>query len=116
MKRLSNAEFQARREKGLCFKCEEKYTVRHRCKAKELRAMAVQENGDELEILEEGDKVDDKNAKSAEEMDDAVKLSLNSVVGFTGLGTIKMKGKIDLEEVVVLTIVEPCTISSPNDW
>ncbi|KAA0047957.1 ty3-gypsy retroelement transposase [Cucumis melo var. makuwa] len=29
-KRLSNAEFQARREKGLCFKCDEKYYARHR--------------------------------------------------------------------------------------
>lgn len=35
-------------------------------------------------------------------MDDVVELSLNSVVGFTEPRTIKMKGKIDMEEVVVL--------------
>lgn len=41
-------------------------------------------------------------AEVVEKMDDAVELSLNSVVGFTRPGTIRMKGKIDLNEVVVL--------------
>ena len=55
-KRLTDAEFQAKREKRLCFKCEEKYHVGHRCKAKEqkeLRILVVQENGEEFEIIEE---------------------------------------------------------------
>ncbi|KAA0055708.1 protochlorophyllide-dependent translocon component 52 [Cucumis melo var. makuwa] len=55
-KRLTDAEFQARREKGLCFKCEEKYYDGHRCKAKEhkkLRMLVVRENGEEFEIIEE---------------------------------------------------------------
>lgn len=30
-KRLSEAEFQAKKEKGLCFKCDEKYSIGHRC-------------------------------------------------------------------------------------
>lgn len=34
-KRLSDAEFQARGDKGLCFRCDEKYHVGHRCKIKE---------------------------------------------------------------------------------
>ncbi|TYK04845.1 retrotransposon protein [Cucumis melo var. makuwa] len=34
-KRLSDAEFQAREDKGLCFRCDEKYHVGHRCKIKE---------------------------------------------------------------------------------
>ncbi|TYK18318.1 ty3-gypsy retroelement transposase [Cucumis melo var. makuwa] len=55
-KRLSNAEFQARREKRLCFKCDEKYYARHRCKAKEqkeLKMLVVREDGEEFEIIEE---------------------------------------------------------------
>ncbi|KAA0059567.1 Ty3/gypsy retrotransposon protein [Cucumis melo var. makuwa] len=55
-KRLSDAEFQARREKGLCFRCGEKYFAGHRCKSnehKELQMLVVREGGEELEIVEE---------------------------------------------------------------
>lgn len=53
-KRLYDAEFQSRREKGLCFWCNEKYYAGHRCKVKEqkeLRMLMVKENGEELEIV-----------------------------------------------------------------
>lgn len=33
-KHMSDAECQALREKGLCFRCKEKYVVGHRCKIK----------------------------------------------------------------------------------
>ena len=35
-KRLSEAELKAKREKGLCFRCDEKYSIGHQCKNKEL--------------------------------------------------------------------------------
>lgn len=38
-KRLSEAEFQSWKEKGLCYRCDERYTVGHRCKGKELRVL-----------------------------------------------------------------------------
>ncbi|TYK28909.1 ty3-gypsy retrotransposon protein [Cucumis melo var. makuwa] len=69
-KRLTDAEFQAKREKRLCFKCEEKYHVGHRCKAKEQK---------ELRILVEV--VENLN----------IELSINSVVGLTNSGTMKVK-------------------------
>ena len=34
-KRLPNSEFQGRKENGLCFRCNEKYSVDHKCKMKE---------------------------------------------------------------------------------
>ena len=34
-KRLTDIEFQARKEKGLCFRCNEKYSADHKCKMKE---------------------------------------------------------------------------------
>ncbi|KAL0552391.1 hypothetical protein IC582_011500 [Cucumis melo] len=55
-KRLPDAEFQLRREKGLCFKCNEKYSADHNCKMKEqreLRMFVVNNNNEELEIVEE---------------------------------------------------------------
>ncbi|RVW92924.1 hypothetical protein CK203_040429 [Vitis vinifera] len=32
IKRLTESELQARREKGICFKCDEKFSLGHRCK------------------------------------------------------------------------------------
>lgn len=40
-KRLSDVKFQAQREKGLCFCCEERYHVSHHCKVKEQKELRV---------------------------------------------------------------------------
>ena len=58
LKRSSDAEFQARKEKGLCFCCNEKYSHDHRCKnreQRELRMYVVQANDVEFEIIEEAE-------------------------------------------------------------
>lgn len=55
-KHLSDAKFQARKEKGLCFQCNEKYSHDHKCKAKEqreLRMFVVKAENEEFEIIEE---------------------------------------------------------------
>ncbi|TYK29109.1 ty3-gypsy retrotransposon protein [Cucumis melo var. makuwa] len=67
-KRLSNAEFQARREKGLCFRCNEKYSTNHKYKAKEqreLRMFVVKSDKEELEIIEK-DEVEKKELNAIE--------------------------------------------------
>ena len=38
---LPDAEFQARKKKGLCFRCNEKYSADHKCKIKELRELRM---------------------------------------------------------------------------
>ncbi|TYK19390.1 Transposon Ty3-I Gag-Pol polyprotein [Cucumis melo var. makuwa] len=40
-KRLSDAEFKAKREKGLCFKCDEKYHSGHKCKEPEIKKIII---------------------------------------------------------------------------
>ena len=53
---MSDAEFQIRKEKGLCFRCNEKYSHDHRCKnigQRELRMYVVRANDEEFEIIEE---------------------------------------------------------------
>ena len=55
-KRLSDAEFQSRKEKGLCFRCKEKYSHDHKCKTKEhreLRMLVVMGENGKYEIIEE---------------------------------------------------------------
>ncbi|KAA0055700.1 Ty3/gypsy retrotransposon protein [Cucumis melo var. makuwa] len=107
-KRLSDAEFQARREKGLCFRCGEKYFAGHRCKSKEhkeLRMLVVKEGGEELEIVEEEFFDAETEMKPAEVPNVEnlnIELSLNSVVGLNNPGTMKVKGKVGEEEVVIL--------------
>ncbi|KAA0045155.1 Transposon Tf2-9 polyprotein [Cucumis melo var. makuwa] len=54
-KRLLDAEFQARKEKGLCFRCNEKYSADHKCKMKEhreLRMFVVANDKEEFKIVE----------------------------------------------------------------
>ncbi|KAL0544147.1 hypothetical protein IC582_019259 [Cucumis melo] len=106
-KRLSDAEFQARREKGLCFRCGEKYFAGHRCKSKEhkeLRMLVVKEGGEELEIVEEffdaETEMKQVEVQNVENLN--IELSLNSVVGLTNPGTMKVKGRVGEEEVVIL--------------
>lgn len=56
LKRLSDVEFQARKEKGLCFRCNEKYSRDHKCKVKEqreLRMYIVKVDNKELKIVED---------------------------------------------------------------
>lgn len=55
-KRLSDVEFQSTKEKGLCFRCNEKYSHDHKCKTKEqreLRMFVVEGEGEEFKILED---------------------------------------------------------------
>ncbi|XP_031737566.1 uncharacterized protein LOC116402457 [Cucumis sativus] len=106
-RRLSDAEFQAKREKGLCFKCDEKYYSGHKCKAKdirELRMFVVRDDDVEEEIIEE-DEYDKKNLRVMELQHDpgeVVELCINSVVGLTNPGTMKIRGTLQSKEVVVL--------------
>ena len=41
VKRLSDTELRARLDKGLCFKCNEKCSLSHRCKVREKRIDAL---------------------------------------------------------------------------
>ncbi|RVW36299.1 Retrovirus-related Pol polyprotein from transposon 297 [Vitis vinifera] len=100
IKRLTESELQARREKGICFKCDEKFSLGHRCK-KELRVLLVHEDE-----REEDNQFDERATMepSLIELKDAMELSLNSVVGLTTPGTMKIKKTIGSKEG--LTVVE----------
>ena len=92
---LTEAEVQARKEKGLCFHCDEKHTLGHRCK-RELQILIVHDDEKEEE---EGGGI---SSKPVEENMEVAELSLNSVLGLTLPGTMKVKGKLGTREVMVL--------------
>lgn len=47
VKRLNDKEFQEKKAKGLCFNCDDKWVVSHRCKRKELSVILLNEEDDE---------------------------------------------------------------------
>ena len=92
-----------------CFRWEEKFYACHRCKVKyhkELRVLVVQATGEELKVVEEDDHTDEHEVKAIEldikKKEPVIESSLNSVVGLTNPGTIKLKGAIQGMSVVVL--------------
>lgn len=110
-RRINEAEFQAKRAKGLCFRCDEKYSFGHKCKnreTRELRVLLVDEF-EEIEIIQEEPEEDPPAAKTmevekveGEEIGDLVELDLKSVIGFSTPGTMKVRGTIKGQEVMVL--------------
>ena len=99
---MTEAEVQARREKDLCFRCDEKYFARHRCK-KELQIMIVHE--DERDEENEGEEEVITNQMTEEPVGDVsgtVELSLNSMLGLTLPGTMKIQGRLGPNDVTVL--------------
>ncbi|CAK7350006.1 unnamed protein product [Dovyalis caffra] len=68
----SNSRF---KQRGLCYKCEEKWHVDHRCRNKELHVPLIGEDG----VGEEGEAIE---ARTKDELA-GVEFSLNSVVGLS---------------------------------
>ena len=97
-RRLIEAEIQDCRRHSLYFHCDEKYIFRHRCN-KEFNIMLVNEDETEDE---------DEDTRGLEEkgglvqLSAKVQISLNSLVGLSTPGTMKVKGTLKGEEVIVL--------------
>jgi len=87
VKRISPAEMQIRREKGLCYTCDEKFTSFHRCPNKQYLLLQMDED-EELE----------HQLASEEIVDNIIQdhhLSYNALKGLMGLGTMKFQGTIN---------------------
>lgn len=91
-KRLIESELKAKKDKGLCFHCDEKYPIGHKCKNRELQVLLVcdEERQDEWVVEESAEEVIGEEKSMAGEM---VELSMNSMVGLTPPRTMKVKRK-----------------------
>lgn len=89
MRRLIDTKWQRKKERGLCFRCDEKFTVGYQCQNRKLRVLLVQD-GDLVDEIE----FDYQSEEPPLEVANKVELSLNSVVGLTILGTMKVRGSI----------------------
>lgn len=99
-RRLSDAEANERRAKGLCFKCDERYHPGHQCRRKEFRVLIIGEDGIEGEFDEEEWGCAEED--TIQEITELAELSLNSAVGISSPRTIKLKGMVKQEETLVL--------------
>ncbi|KAL1225384.1 hypothetical protein V5N11_009039 [Cardamine amara subsp. amara] len=99
-KKLSDVEFDDKRRKGLCFRCDERYFVGHECKNKGLQVLTVL-NGREMEIIEE----DNVAITEAGEivMGEYMALSMYSYLGLKAPHTTtKLRGAVGKNEIVVM--------------
>ncbi|KAJ9542106.1 hypothetical protein OSB04_028612 [Centaurea solstitialis] len=94
VRRLSDKELQQKRERGLCFRCDEKWNVGHRCKRRELSVLLSHEEEENLEFGE----IPVEVSKDEEPHE----VSLNSVLGVTNPKTMKLLGYISGTELVVM--------------
>ncbi|XP_013615209.1 uncharacterized protein LOC106428065 [Brassica napus] len=98
-RQLTTAEIEQRRAAGLCYRCDEKYHRNHRCPKPELTVLVMHDDGSE-EMFEE------EPHETPEEEDEVeavvAEVSINSVVGLSSSRTMKLKGELNGEEVIVL--------------
>ena len=100
-KRLTDREMQEKRERGLCFRCDERFSPSHRCKQKTLQVLWVTDD-------EEEDGIDPplpNEAAGGVELADGpttAVLCISSMVGFCPPHSMKVRGKIKAREVIVL--------------
>ncbi|XP_016182574.1 uncharacterized protein LOC107624629 [Arachis ipaensis] len=103
VKRLSPAKIQIRREKGLCFWCDEKFSASHKCANKHL--MLLQLAGEDDPALDDlGELVQSESAILEQLEQDVVAhhLSYNAMHGTKGPSTIRLKAMLNGLEVQVL--------------
>ncbi|PKU85826.1 hypothetical protein MA16_Dca012482 [Dendrobium catenatum] len=87
---------QEKRAKGLCFRCDEKYTPWHKCRDRTIQVLIVCDDDE----TEGGESMGEKEMEDKLHLD-VIEISLNSMVGFPQNHTMKVKGKIADMEVVV---------------
>jgi hypothetical protein len=85
-------ELKERQEKGLCFKCNDKYGPGHRCK----RLFMIEA------YRGEGDDGDEAMEEEEEESEDLPKISLHAITGRDALDTMKVYGQIGRSISLVL--------------
>lgn len=101
IRRLSDAEMQMKREKGLRYRCDDKWSIGHRCKKRELSVLLTCDGEEEEPELS-------PHSSHSEDVTEVIpnmsqpEISLNSVMGLTSPHTMKMLGCIGEKKVVVM--------------
>jgi hypothetical protein len=104
IKRLSPAELQARREKGLCYNCDERFVRGHRCK--HLFNLLIvgpeisMDEGSTLQTLESEDQIYQDPIEDP--TPDPAQISFHALMGHTIPQTLRVMGQINHNPVAIL--------------
>ncbi|KAL5709495.1 hypothetical protein ACHQM5_020179 [Ranunculus cassubicifolius] len=93
IKRLTPSEMQARREKGLCFNCDEVYVLGHKCKSKQLCLMIDDEEEVTTPVI---------SGSEALTTLEEVAISLQALSGSNSFQTLQLQGKVKKQTITML--------------
>lgn len=94
IKKLTQREMEARKEKGLCFNCDEKFVRGHRCQRKQL-FLIIGEEEEEEEISP------DISEMIIEDLEN-VQISMHALVGSYSFRTMRIKGNLRGRTITIL--------------
>ncbi|KAH0717613.1 hypothetical protein KY285_013644 [Solanum tuberosum] len=103
LKRLTQAEIQSRRECGLCYYCEEKYTVGHKCKTPPHLLLLT--DGSTMDpLLLDPFVTDDILAEDLQclELQEHSAISYNALVGGSSPSTLRLTGQVNGTSIQIL--------------
>ncbi|GFZ10853.1 hypothetical protein Acr_22g0002510 [Actinidia rufa] len=92
-------ELEEKKAKGLCFKCNERYTRGHQCKKKQLYAIDVDDG--EQEDYDQELPQDEGNEEVLEQESD-LQISINALTRLVSYRTMRVQGFVKKKEVVIL--------------
>ncbi|KAG8367223.1 hypothetical protein BUALT_Bualt16G0050300 [Buddleja alternifolia] len=96
-KLLTASEMRARREKNLCYNCDEVFVPGHRCKQRQVYMIMSQEE-EEAYIVD----VEDPNAPTEELLAEDMTISINAIYGNSDLNTLRIKGWVKHSSIQIL--------------
>ncbi|KAL9668312.1 hypothetical protein QQ045_002692 [Rhodiola kirilowii] len=99
IKHLTNAELAERRSKGLCFKCDEKYTASHKCKPRFL-CMAMEEDEESSGGEEEPPGAKEECEEQGAEL--TPNISFHALQGCPVPRTLRLEGALAGRKVIIL--------------
>ena len=91
MQRLSDQEFQEKLSKGLCFRCDEKWNIGHKCKNSKLSVTWIRGEDEH-----DNDEITEVEPEQADLPIAPVSVSLNSVIGIDNPKTMPLTGTIKI--------------------
>jgi hypothetical protein len=100
IKRISPAEMQIRRDKGLCYWCDEKFSFTHKCP--NIQLMLLQYDDNEQQLFEESPEPPDSPTNSLDTNLPNHHLSMNAMKGTSNMGVLRFAGSIEHIEVQIL--------------
>ncbi|KAL5717940.1 hypothetical protein ACHQM5_010889 [Ranunculus cassubicifolius] len=99
-RKLTPVKIQERRCKGLCFNCDETWSVKHKCKAKQL-FLIVGDSEDNTELSDTAS-VPEPSDNSAPMIKSDIAISLNALSGNVSYQTMLLKGKVKNRTLTML--------------